>query len=117
MTAELRELVNPHGRDGEQVFDKDASAELTDCLIHRYKGCGVDVYQGKVMLRAGTSTDNEVGARAVVGAKVTVEAAENTLQNACKDNSKCDWDSAFHSRRAGDISGIPEEKINVRNDE
>jgi len=63
-----------------------------DCVIRKNGGDGVQVIEGKVLLRGGTISENNSGVVAVIGAKVTVAKAEEDglPQTVSKDNGRGD---------------------------
>jgi len=89
--------------------------------VIRKNGIGVHVDEGKLILRGGTISENKGnGVSAWVGGKVTVaKAEEDKPQTVCKSNKQEDW-CTIHpddedGGEGGEIIGISQEKLNVRN--
>ena len=99
---------------GVWLYGQDSSVELMDCVIRNNAQNGVHVNHGKAMLRSGRISENQdCGVVALSGAKITVASAEEDKpQTVCKDNMGSNW----VTEAGGRIIGIPQEKINVRNE-
>ena len=87
-----------------------------DYVIRKNKSNGVRLNGGKAPLRCGAISENEKnGVHADSSAKVTVaKADEGKPQTVSKDNTIHDW--CPYRTDGSEIIGIPQEKLNVRND-